>query len=76
MVKGLFAFPCRAGDARDAGDGPCFGMRNCEKVQKEAERRTGVSAPIVVFPRETGDGKAQEVGLRGKLELLKLLKLS
>lgn len=67
-------------------DGPCFKMMNCEKEpnlpkEKEAERRTEVRAswfsPISLFPREIrGDEEAQEVGLKGKLELLKLLKVS
>lgn len=58
-------------------DCPCFEMMNWEKVpnlpkEKEAERRT-----LSLFPREIrGDEKVQEVRLKGKLGLLKLLKLS
>lgn len=37
----------------------------------------GCFSPIPLFPRETtGDEKAQEVELKDKLELLKLLQLS
>lgn len=60
-------------------------MMNCEEVpnppkEKEAERRAEVSAgffsSFLISQGNNRKLKAQEVGLRDKLELLKLFKLS